>query len=132
MFDLHIHHLSKKAVQMYMLVGSRIIWADPCICAARTVHIFFEHDVNIGCDSCKPRVAYNRRGTRLIWNVWRLTRYAHYRRTPISPSFNQSVEAARPVSPQVSIVAPFVFFLPDCSGLLPIPGHVIGVSRRRR
>ena len=53
----------------------------------------------------------------------------HYRCTPILWNFNQGVEAVRPVSPQVSTVA---LFLLDCSGLLPIPGHVIGVSRRRR
>ena len=61
----------------------------------------------------KPVVVYNRRGTRYIWITWRLTRYAHYRRTPISPNFNQGVEAARPVSPlngsyhNESTVAPF-------------------------
>ena len=65
--------------------------------------------------------------------MWRLT--DNYRRTLISPNFNQGVEAARPVSPlngsyhKVSTVAPFLL---DYSGLLPIPGHVIGVSRRRR
>ena len=43
------------------------------------------------------------------------------------------MEAARPVSPlngsyhKVSTVAPFLL---DCNGLLPIPGHVIGVSGR--
>ena len=52
---------------------------------------------------------------------------------PISWNFNQSVEAARPVSPlnglyhKVSIVAPFLL---DCSGLLPISSHVIGVRGR--
>ena len=34
----------------------------------------------------------NRRGTRLIWITWRLTRQTHYRRMPISPNFNQGVE----------------------------------------
>ena len=43
-------------------------------------------------------------------------------------------QPARPVSPlygsyKVSTVAPLLL---DWSGLLPIPGHVIGVSRRRR
>ena len=58
----------------------------------------------------------------------------HYRRTPILPNFKQGVEAARPVSPlnvsyhKVSTVAPFLL---DCSDLLPIPGHVNGVSRSR-
>ena len=53
----------------------------------------------------------------------------------ISPNFNQGVKAARPVSPlygsyhKVSTVVPLLL---DCSGLLPIPGHVISVSRRRR
>ena len=51
------------------------------------------------------------------------------------PNSNQGVEAARPVSPlngsyhKVSTVLPFLL---NCSGLLPIPGHVIGVSQRRR
>ena len=74
----------------------------------------------------KPLVVYNLRGTQLIWITWWLTRLAHYRRTWNSPNF---VEVARPLSPQVSTVAPFLL---DCSGLLPIPGHVIGVSRRHR
>ena len=80
----------------------------------------------------KPVVVYNRRGTRLIWITWRLTTM---QRTPISPNFNQDVEAARPVSPlngsyqKVSNVASFLL---DCSGYSPIPGHAIGVSRRRR
>ena len=53
--------------------------------------------------------------------------------------FQLKQEAARHVSPldgsyhQVSTVAPFLL---DCSGLLPIPSHVIGVSavqaRQRR
>ena len=47
----------------------------------------------------KPVVVYKRRGTRLIWITWRHTRLAHYRRTPISPNFNQGVEATRPVWP---------------------------------
>ena len=47
----------------------------------------------------KPVVVYNRRDTRLISITWRLIRQAQYRRTPISPNFNQGVEAARPVSP---------------------------------
>ena len=68
-------------------------------------------------------------GTRLIWITWRLTRWAHYRRTSILPNFNQGVEAARPVSPlTVSKVITVAPFLPDCSGLLPL----IGVSQRRR
>ena len=85
----------------------------------------------------KPVVVYNRRGTRLTWTTWRLTRQTHYHCTPISPNLNQGVEAARLVSPlngsyhKVSTVAPFLL---DCSGLhvLHIPGHVISVSRSCR
>ena len=80
-------------------------------------------------------VVHNLRGTRLIWIRWPLTRPAHYRRTPILPNFNQGVEAARPVSPlngsyrKVSSVEPVLL---DCSGLLPIPGHVVSVRLRPR
>ena len=85
----------------------------------------------------KPVVVYNRQGTRLIWIMWRLAdrRTTCVQCTPILPNFNQGVEAARPVSPlngsyhKVSTVA---LFLLDCSGLLPIPDHVIVVSRKRR
>ena len=83
----------------------------------------------------KPIVVHNRRGMRLILVTWRLTRLANYRRMPISPNFNQGVEAARPVSPlngsyhKVSTNAPFLL---DYSGLLPIPRHVNRVSRSRR
>ena len=83
----------------------------------------------------KPVVVYKRRGTRLIWITWRHTRLAHYRRTPISPNFNQGVEATRPVWPlkgSYNKVSTAALFLLNCSGLLPIPGHVISVSRRRR
>ena len=54
---------------------------------------------------------------------------------PISLNFNQGVEVARLVSPlngsnhKLSTVAPFLL---DCSSLLPIPGDVIGISRRHR
>ena len=83
----------------------------------------------------KPVVVHNRWGTRLIWIMWRPTRYAHYRRSPISLNLKPRRGSARPVSPlnssyhEVSTVA---LFLLDCSGLLPIPGHLIGVSQRRR
>ena len=40
---------------------------------------------NFAGHTCKPVVVYNRRGTRLIWITW-----------PISPIFNQGVEATRP------------------------------------
>ena len=58
-----------------------------------------------------------------------------HRRTLISPIFNQGVETARPVLPlndsyhKIRTVTPFLL---DCIGLLPIPGHVIDVSWRRR
>ena len=58
----------------------------------------------------------------------------HYGRTPISSNFNQGMEGARPVLPlnsschKVSTVVPFLLHY---SGLLPIPGHVIGVRDRR-
>ena len=53
----------------------------------------------------------------------------------ISPNFNQGMEGARPVLPlygsyhKGGIVA---LFLLDYSGLLPISGHVISISLRRR
>ena len=59
----------------------------------------------------------------------------HYRHTPISPNFDQGVEAAGPVSPingSNHKVSTFVPILLDCSGLLPIPGHVIGINQRHR
>ena len=85
----------------------------------------------------KPVLVYNRWDTQLIWITWQLTGWAHYRHSSISPNFDQSLEAARPVSPlncsyhkvMGSTVAKFLL---DCSGLLPISSHVIGVSRRCR
>ena len=53
----------------------------------------------------------------------------------ISSNFNQGVEAARPVSPlngSYHKVSTVVSLLLECSGLLPVPGHMIGLSRRRR
>ena len=55
---------------------------------------------------------------------------AYPMRTPILPNLNQGVEEARPVSHCTFCnVAPLLY---DYSGLLPILGHVIGLSRRRR
>ena len=68
----------------------------------------------------------------MIWITWRLTLQAHYR---LMPNFNQGMEAARPVSPlngscnKVNTVVPVLL---NCSGSLPIPYHVNGVSQRRR
>ena len=79
----------------------------------------------------KPVVVRNRRGTRLFWITIGASHVtgSHDRRTT-------GVRRARriltkgPVSPlnasyhKVSTVAPSLL---DCSGYLPIPGHVIGV-----
>ena len=50
----------------------------------------------------------------------------------ISPNFNQGVEAARPLNGWYHTLSTDAPFLLDCNGLLPIPGHVNGVSRMHR
>ena len=88
-----------------------------------------------GFAGLKLVVVYNRPGTLLIWITWRLILFAHYRHTPISPNFNQGMKAAGPVLPLISSyhkVSTVASFLLDCSGSLPIRGHVISVSWRHR
>ena len=79
----------------------------------------------------KPVVVYNRRGTRFIWITWRLTTSVRRSRR-ISTKTWKRRGLFRLLTVRTKKVSNVASFLLDCSGYSPIPGHTIGVSRRRR